>query len=71
MNSTNNIFHSSWCFKVFLQPGKWKEEDNKNNHVLVHELPNDIKQKISITLLVEYDEWFKKLNIRDSKNYKL
>ena len=53
MNSTNNNFYKNAALKVFAQLGQLIEDDEKlnNNHVLFHELPNDIMQKISINLL--------------------
>ena len=53
MNSTNKNSFQKAALKVFSQLGQLIEDDEKlnNNHVLLHELPNDIKQKISINLL--------------------
>ena len=47
MNSTNNDFYKNAALKVFAQLGQLIEDDEKlnNNHVLFHELPNDIMQK--------------------------
>ncbi len=55
MNS--NSFQTA-ALKVFLQLGQLIEEDEKlnNNHVLFHELPNDIIHKISNNLLDKNDK---------------
>ncbi len=47
-----NSFQTA-ALKVFLQLGQSIEENEKlnNNHVLFHELPNDITNKISNNLL--------------------
>jgi hypothetical protein len=52
MNTNNNSFEIA-ALKIFSQLGQSIEDDEKlnNNHVLFHELPNDIMQKMSITLL--------------------
>ena len=43
MNSTNNNSFQKAALKVFSQLGQLIEDDEKlnNNHVLLHELPND------------------------------
>ncbi len=53
MNSTNNNSFQKAALKVFSQLGQLIEEDEilNNNHVLLHELPDDIMKKISNTLL--------------------
>ena len=52
MNFTNNDSFINAALKVFSQLGQLIEEDEKfnNNHVLLHELPDDIMQKISNNL---------------------
>ena len=47
MNSTNNDFYKNAASKVFAQLGQLIEDDEKlnNNHVLLHELPDDIMKK--------------------------
>ncbi len=58
----NNSFQTT-ALKVFLQLGQWIEQDGKlnNNHVLLHELPNDIIHKISNNLLDKSDKRFNKI----------
>ena len=53
MNSTDNNTFQNAALKVFAQLGQLIEEDEKlnNNHVYLHELPNDIMEKISNNLL--------------------
>ena len=72
MNSTNNDFYKIAALKIFSQLGQLIEDDEKlnNNHVLFHELPNDIRQKISINLLDKNDKRFNKV-FSESKDYKL
>ena len=72
MNSTNNNSFQKAALKVFSQLGQLIEDDEKlnNNHVLLHELPNDIKQKISINLLDKNDKRFNKI-FSDNKDDKL
>ena len=62
MNSTNNNFYKNAALKVFAQLGQLIEEDEKlnNNHVLLHELPDDIMKKISNNLLDKNDKRLKK-----------
>ena len=72
MNSTNNNSFQIAAKKVFLQLEQLIEEDEKlnNNHVNLHELPNDIMGKISNNLLDKNDKRFNKI-FNDSKDYKL
>ncbi len=53
MNSTNNNTFQIAALKVFSRLGQLIEEDKKinNNHVYLHELPNDIMEKINNILL--------------------
>jgi hypothetical protein len=57
-----NSFQNA-ALKVFLQLGQLIEEDEKfnNNHILLHELPNDIIHKISNNLLDKNDKRFDKI----------
>ena len=66
MNSTNNDFYKNAALKVFAQLGQLIEEDEKlnNNHVLLHELPNDIMQKISINLVDKNDKRINKYLVK-------
>ncbi len=50
---TNNNSFQKGAIKVFSQLGQFIEEDEKlnKNHVLLHELPNDIIQKLCMNLL--------------------
>ena len=72
MNSTNNNTFQNAAKKVFAQLGQLIEEDEKlnNNHVYLHELPNDIMGKINNNLLDKNDKRFNKI-FNDSKDYKL
>ena len=72
MISTNNDFYKNAALKVFAQLGQLIEEDEKlnNNHVYLHELPNDIMEKINNNLLDKNDKRFNKI-FNDSKDYKL
>ena len=72
MNSTNNDSYKNAALKVFAQLGQLIEDDEKlnNNHVLLHELPDDIMKKISNNLLDKNDKRFNKI-FNDSKDYKL
>jgi hypothetical protein len=47
MNSTNNDSYLNSALKVFSHLGQLIEDDGKlnNNHVLLHELPDDIMKK--------------------------
>ena len=67
-----NSFQNA-ALKVFLQLGQLMEEDEKinNNHILLHELPNDRIHKISNNLLDKNDKRFDKIlmNIKRT-NYK-
>ena len=71
MNSTDSTFQNA-AKKVFLQLEQLIEEDEKlnNNHVYLHELPNDIMGKINNNLLDKNDKRFNKI-FNDSKDYKL
>ena len=68
MISTNNDFYKNAALKVFAQLGQLIEEDEilNNNHILFHELPNDIIHKISNNLLDKNDKRFTKylMNIK-------
>jgi len=70
MNSTNNNSFEIAALKVFAQLGQLIEEDEKlnNNHVYLHELPNDIMEKINNNLLDKNDKRFNKI-FNDSKDY--
>jgi hypothetical protein len=72
MNSTNNNSFEIAAKKVFLQLEQLIEEDEKlnNYHVNLHELPNDIMEKINNNLLDKNDKRFNKI-FNDSKDYKL
>ena len=72
MNSKNNNSFEIAAKKVFAQLGQLIEEDEKlnNNHVYLHELPNDIMGKINNNLLDKNDKRFNKI-FNDSKDYKL
>jgi ferredoxin-thioredoxin reductase catalytic subunit len=72
MNSTNNNSFEIAAKKVFLQLEQLIEEDEKlnNYHVNLHELPNDIMEKINNHLLDKNDKRFNKI-FNDSKDYKL
>ena len=72
MNSTNNNSFEIAAKKVFLQLEQLIEEDEKlnNYHVNLHELPNNIMEKINNNLLDKNDKRFNKI-FNDSKDYKL
>ena len=69
MNSTNNHSFEIAALKVFAKLGQLIEEDEKlnNNHVYLHELPNDIMEKINYNLLDKNDKRFNKI-FNDSKD---
>jgi hypothetical protein len=71
----NNNSSQTAALKVSLQLGQLIEEDEKlnNNHVLLHELPNDIKHKISNNLLDKSDKRFNKIfdEYKDDKLLKI
>ncbi len=58
--------------KVFAQLGQLIEDDEKSNsnHVYLHELPNDLLEKINNNWLDKNDKRFNKI-FHDSKDYKL
>jgi hypothetical protein len=64
MNSTNNNSIEIAAKKVFLQLEQLTEEDEKlnNNHVNLHELPNDIMEKINNIFLDKNDKRFNKMS---------
>ena len=72
MNSTNHNSYINAALKVFSQLGQLIEDDEKlnNNHVLLHELPDDIMKKISNNLLDKNDKIFNKI-FNESKDEKL
>ncbi len=49
MNSINSDFYKNAALKAFSHLGQLIGEDEKlyNNHILLHELPDDIMKKIS------------------------
>jgi hypothetical protein len=75
MISTNNDFYKNAALKVFAQLGQLIEEDEilNNNHILFHELPNDIIHKISNNLLSKNDKRFNKIfnEYKDDKLLKI
>jgi hypothetical protein len=65
------------CANLMIDINRWHcfddlEDDEKlnNNHVLLHERPDDIMKKISNNLLDKNDKRFNKI-FNDSKDYKL
>ena len=72
MNSTDYNTFQNAALKVFAQLVQLIEEDEElnNNHVYLHELPNDIMGKINNNLLDKNDKRFNKI-FNDSKDYKL
>ncbi len=72
MISTNNNTFQNAALKVFAQPGQLIEDDQKSNknHVYLHELSNDIMEKINNNLLDKNDKRLIYI-YNDSKDYEL
>jgi hypothetical protein len=65
------LCHSLKCLWISINYGYSIEEDEKlnNNHVLLHELPDDIMKKISNNLLDKNNKRFNTI-FNDSNDYK-